>query len=133
VTPKKTAGSRQMRRLPAIESGFPRHAPEAEERENGIFPRHDWKKNTSGIHIMAEKKENKKIVTFLCHVFLVFTFNMVNLLTKNCKATKNLFYTALTFPGGCSNPCSASRASNSPRSWTPKRLYRSANMFLTRP
>jgi hypothetical protein len=98
ATRKKTAGSRQMRRLPARESGFPRDASETWGRWNRIFPRHDWKKNTSGIHIMAEKKKNKKMVTPFGHVLPVFLFNMVNLLTKNCKAAKNIFYTVLISP-----------------------------------
>jgi hypothetical protein len=43
-----------------MQGRLPRHAPETEKGGNRIFLRHGWKKNTSDIHIMTAKKENKK-------------------------------------------------------------------------
>jgi hypothetical protein len=90
--PKETE-PRQMRRLPTTESGFPRHAPETGERGNRIFFRHGWKKNTSDIHIMAEKKGNKKIVTFLCHVFPVSIIEYGKFIEEKNAKRQKIFFT----------------------------------------
>jgi hypothetical protein len=44
-----------------------------QEGETEIFPVMAEKSVHPGNRIMPEKKENKKTVTFLCHVFLVFS------------------------------------------------------------